>query len=53
MLRHGWTLLFHECVTLQLRKRQESAGRVEQNDPKDQAAQLGEGDTLRFEDDTQ
>ncbi len=33
MLRHGWTLLFHEGVTLQLRKLQEAAARAEQNDP--------------------
>ena len=32
MLRHGWTLLFHEGVTLQLRKLQETAARAEQND---------------------
>ncbi|PZW45794.1 hypothetical protein F477_04275 [Pseudomonas sp. URIL14HWK12:I3] len=33
MLRHGWTLLLHEGVTLQLRKLQEAATRAEQNDP--------------------
>ena len=33
MLQHGWTLLFHEGVTLQLRKLQEAAARAEQNDP--------------------
>ncbi|MFJ4384873.1 type II toxin-antitoxin system YhaV family toxin [Pseudomonas sp. NPDC089408] len=33
MLRNGWTLLFHEGVTLQLRKLQEAAARAEQNDP--------------------
>lgn len=33
MLRHGWTLLFHEGVTLQLRILQEAAARAEQNDP--------------------
>lgn len=31
--RHGWSLLFHEGVTLQLRKLQEAAARAEQNDP--------------------
>ncbi|MGE8061171.1 type II toxin-antitoxin system YhaV family toxin [Pseudomonas sp. NPDC089547] len=31
--RHGWTLLFHEGVTLQLRKLQEAATRAELNDP--------------------
>jgi toxin YhaV len=33
MVRHGWTLLFHEGVTLQLHKLQEAAARAEQNDP--------------------
>ena len=33
MLRNGWRLLFHESVTLQLRKLQEAAARAEQNDP--------------------
>lgn len=33
MVRRGWTLLFHEGVTLQLRKLQEAAARAEQNDP--------------------
>jgi hypothetical protein len=33
MQRHGWTLLFHEGVTTQLRKLQEAATRAEQNDP--------------------
>lgn len=33
MLRNGWTLLFHEGVTLQLSKLQEAAARAEQNDP--------------------
>ena len=32
MLRNGWALLFHEGVTLQLRKLQEAAARAEQND---------------------
>lgn len=35
MLRHGWTLLFHEGVTLRLCKLQEAAARAEQNDPQD------------------
>ena len=29
MQRHGWTLLFHEGVILQLRKLRESAARAE------------------------
>lgn len=29
MVRRGWTLLFHEGVTLQLRKLQEAAARAE------------------------
>lgn len=33
MLRHSWTPLFHEGVTLELRKLQEAADRAEQNDP--------------------
>ncbi|WP_448176488.1 type II toxin-antitoxin system YhaV family toxin [Pseudomonas putida] len=33
MLRHGWTLLFHQGVTLQLRKLQEAAARAAQNAP--------------------
>lgn len=33
MQRHGWTLLFHEGVFSQLRKLQEAAARIEQNDP--------------------
>lgn len=33
MQRHGWTVLFHEGVILQLRKLQEAAARAEQNDP--------------------
>jgi toxin YhaV len=33
MQRHGWTLLFHEGVIVQLRKLQEAVARVEQNDP--------------------
>ncbi|MFK3681714.1 type II toxin-antitoxin system YhaV family toxin [Pseudomonas sp. NPDC088890] len=30
---HGWTLLFHEGLTVQLRKLQEAANRAQQNDP--------------------
>ena len=33
MQRHGWTLLFHECVVEQLRKLHAAAQRAEQNDP--------------------
>lgn len=33
MQRHGWTLLFHEGVIVQLRKLQEATARAEQNDP--------------------
>ncbi|AIR88383.1 type II toxin-antitoxin system YhaV family toxin [Pseudomonas cremoricolorata] len=33
MQRHGWTLLFHEGVIVQLRKLQEAAARAEHNDP--------------------
>ncbi|WJV25591.1 MULTISPECIES: type II toxin-antitoxin system YhaV family toxin [Pseudomonas] len=33
MQRHGWTLLFHECVVEQLRSLQTAALRAEQNDP--------------------
>lgn len=33
MQRHGWTVLFHEGVILQLRKLQEAAAKAEQNDP--------------------
>ena len=33
MQRHGWTLLFHEGVTEQLRRLQAAAERAEQNDP--------------------
>lgn len=32
MQRHGWTLLFHECVVGQLRKLHEAAARAERND---------------------
>lgn len=34
MLRHGWTLLSNEGVTLQLGKLQEAAARPERNDSK-------------------
>lgn len=33
MQRHGWTLLFHEGVVLQLRKLRVAAERAERNDP--------------------
>lgn len=33
MQRHGWTLLFHECVIEQLRKLQAAAEKAEQSDP--------------------
>jgi len=33
MQRHGWTLLFHECVIAQLRKLHAAARRAERNDP--------------------
>lgn len=33
MQRHGWTLLFHDCVIEQLRKLHAAAKRAEQNDP--------------------
>ncbi|MFJ3468321.1 type II toxin-antitoxin system YhaV family toxin [Pseudomonas sp. NPDC090201] len=33
MQRHGWTLLFHEGLTAQLRKLQSAAARAEQSDP--------------------
>ena len=33
MQRHGWTLLFHDCLVEQLRKLQAAAQRAEQNDP--------------------
>lgn len=32
MQRHGWTLLFHECVVEQLRKLHAAVLRAEQND---------------------
>lgn len=33
MQRHGWTLLFHDCVVDQLQKLHAAALRAEQNDP--------------------
>ena len=33
MRRHGWTLLFHDCLIDQLRKLQGAARRAEQNGP--------------------
>lgn len=33
MQRHGWTLLFHDCVVEQLQKLNAAARRAEQNDP--------------------
>ncbi len=33
MQRHGWTLLFHDCVAEQLQKLDAAARRAEQNDP--------------------
>lgn len=33
MQRHGWMLLFHECVVEQLQKLSAAAERAEQNDP--------------------
>lgn len=35
MQRHGWTLLFHECVIEQLRKLQAAAERAESKHPHD------------------
>ena len=32
--RHGWVLLFHECIVEQLQKLHAAAGRAERNDPK-------------------
>jgi len=34
MQRHGWTLLFHDCVVEQLRKLHAVVKRAEQKDPK-------------------
>jgi len=33
MQRHGWALLFHECIVGQLQKLHEAAQRAERNDP--------------------
>jgi toxin YhaV len=33
MQRHGWTLLFHDCLIEQLQKLHEAAQRAQQNDP--------------------
>ncbi|MYD92321.1 MAG: type II toxin-antitoxin system YhaV family toxin [Chloroflexi bacterium] len=33
MQRHGWTLLFHDCLIHQLRKLHEAAQRAQRNDP--------------------
>ncbi len=33
MQRHGWTLLFHECLIEQLQKLQAAARRAQENDP--------------------
>jgi len=33
MQRHGWTLLFHDCVIEQMQKLYAAAQRAEQNDP--------------------
>ena len=35
MQRHGWTLLFHDCVVEQLRKLHQAARRAEHNSPHD------------------
>ncbi|WP_338496985.1 type II toxin-antitoxin system YhaV family toxin [Delftia tsuruhatensis] len=35
MQRHGWTLLFHDCVVEQLRKLHQAARRAEHNSPQD------------------
>ncbi len=34
MQRHGWPLLFHDCVTEQLQKLHATARRAQENDPK-------------------
>jgi len=34
MQRHGWVLLFHECIVEQLQKLHAADGRAERNDPK-------------------
>ncbi|WP_066267395.1 type II toxin-antitoxin system YhaV family toxin [Hydrogenophaga palleronii] len=33
MQRHGWTLLFHDCVIEQLQRLQAAAARAQENDP--------------------
>lgn len=33
MQRHGWTLLFHDCIVEQVQKLDTAARRAEQNDP--------------------
>ena len=33
MQRHGWTLLFHDCVIEQLQKSHAAARRAQENDP--------------------
>lgn len=33
MQRHGWTLLFHDCIVKQLQKLDAAARRAKQNDP--------------------
>ncbi|MDR0280027.1 MAG: type II toxin-antitoxin system YhaV family toxin [Paucimonas sp.] len=38
MQSHGWTLLFHQGLIVQLRKLQEAAARAEQNDPQGYAS---------------
>lgn len=35
MQRHGWILLFHDCIVEQLQKLQLAVERVRRNDPKD------------------
>ena len=34
MQRHGWALLFHDCVIEQLQKLHAAARRAQENDPK-------------------
>lgn len=38
MRRHGWTLLFHECLIEQLQKLSAAANRAQQNDPNECAS---------------
>jgi toxin YhaV len=33
MHRHGWTLLFHDCIVAQLQRLQDAAARAERSDP--------------------